>query len=286
MARVREAEGDLGGAVHLLDGAQRVYVADLAPNVRPIPALRARIYLAQGRLDDALGWARDNGLAVEDDLSYLREYEHITLARVLLAQYRSQRIESYRQQALDLLDRLLRAAEDGGRTTSLLEILVLQAGAWQEHGDTAAALTSLERALEIAETDYYVRLFVDQGEPIAALLTKAVERGISRGYAQRLLIAFGLPSPRATTMPALVQPLSERELDVLRLLATELGGPQIARELVLSLNTVRTHTKNIYAKLGVTNRRAAIRAATELNLLLTRHHSGRAPTATDRPDDR
>jgi LuxR family maltose regulon positive regulatory protein len=267
MARVREAEGDLDGAVQLLDQAEQVYVGDFAPNVRPIPALRARMHLAQGRLDDALAWAREHGLSVENDLNYLREYEHVTLARLLLAQYRLEGGESHRQQGLELLDRLLRAAEDGGRKTCAVEILVLQAAADQERGDTAAALVPLERALVLAESEDYVRIFVDAGASIATLLTKAAERGTTPGYVRRLLIAFGLPSSRVTSTPGLIQPLSERELDVLRLLATELGGPEIARQLVLSLNTVRTHTKNIYAKLGVNSRRAAVRAATELDLL-------------------
>jgi LuxR family maltose regulon positive regulatory protein len=267
MARVREAEGDLDGAVQLLDEAEQVYVGDFAPNVRPIPALRARMHLAQGRLDDALAWAHEYGLSVEDDLSYLREYEHVTLARLLLARYRLERSEGHLRQGLELLDRLLRAAEDGGRKTCALEILVLQAATDQERGDTAAALVPLERALVLAESDYYVRIFVDAGAPIATLLPKAAERGTTPGYVRRLLIAFGLPSSSVTPPPGLIQPLSERELDVLRLLATELGGPEIARRLVLSLNTVRTHTKNIYAKLGVNNRRAAVRAATELDLL-------------------
>jgi LuxR family transcriptional regulator, maltose regulon positive regulatory protein len=107
MARVREAEGDLDGAVDLLDDAERVYVGDFSPNVRPIPAMRARVWVAQGRLGDALGWVREQGLSNEDDLSYLREFEHVTLARLLLAQYRSERAERSGQQAIGLLERLL-----------------------------------------------------------------------------------------------------------------------------------------------------------------------------------
>ena len=274
MARVREAEGDLDGAVHLLDEAERVYDGDFSPNVRPIPALRARVHLAQGRLSDAHDWVRERGLSVAEDLSYLREFEHVTLARVLLAQYRAERIERYRQQALELLDRLLRATEDGGRTGSAQEILVLQAVGHQVGGDTAAALVPLERALVLAEPAGYVRRFVDEGPAMAALLTVAAERGIAQGYVPRLLTVFGQPPP-ATATGGPIEPLSVRELDVLRLLATDLGGPEIARELVLSLNTVRTHTKNIYAKLGVNNRRAAVSAATEFDLLPKRHRGGR-----------
>ncbi len=275
MARVREAEGDLDGAVELLDDAERVYVGDFSPNVRPIPAMRVRVWLAQGRLGDALGWVRKQGLSIEDDLSYLREFEHVTLARVLLAQGRSERVVSSGQQVVELLNRLLAAAEDGGRAGTAIEVLVLHALGQQMRGDTGAALLSLERALKLAEPEGYVRIFTDEGPRMAALLGAAAQRGIAPGYVRRLLTTFGETQPRPTGqagggVAGLVEPLSDRELDVLRLLTTDLGGPDIARHLVLSLNTVRTHTKNIYAKLGVNNRRAAVRRAEELDLLRTR----------------
>jgi LuxR family transcriptional regulator, maltose regulon positive regulatory protein len=270
MARVREAEGDLNGAVDLLDDAERVYVGDFSPNVRPIAASRARVWLAQGRLGDTLRWRREQGLSVEDDLTYLREFEHVTLARLLLAQYRTERQVSSGQWALELLQRLLLAAEAGARTGSVIEILVLQALAHQARGDTVAALAPLERAVTLAEPEGYLRMFTDEGPPMAALLAAAAQRGIAPGYVGRLLTTFGQTSARPTRAAGTVESLSDRELEVLRLLATDLGGPDIARELVVSLNTVRTHTKNIYAKLGVNNRRAAVRRATELDLLRTR----------------
>ena len=119
MARIREAEGDLDGALDLLDEAERLYVGDFSPNVRPVAALRARVWIAQGALGEALGWAREQGLSVEDDLSYLREFEHITLARVLLAQDTAERAERVLAEATRLLERLLRAAEEGARTGSV-----------------------------------------------------------------------------------------------------------------------------------------------------------------------
>ena len=270
MARIRQAEGDLDSAVDLLDEAERLYVGDYSPDVRPVAASRARVRVAQGRWGEALGWARERGLSVEDDLSYLREFEHITLARALLAQNRTERVVSSGQQALELLQRLLAAADDGGRTGSIIEILVLQALAQRARGDIAAAVGPLERALALAEPEGYVRIFTDEGPPMSALLAAAAQRGIARGYVKRLLTTFGETPARPTGAAGLVEPLSARELDVLRLLVSDLGGPDIARELVLSLNTVRTHTKNIYAKLGVNNRRAAVRRAEELDLLRTR----------------
>ena len=146
---------------------------------------------------------------------------------------------------------------------------MLQALAHQARGDLPAALAPLERALTLAEPEGYVRIFVDEGPPHGGPAGSGREQ-----RDRRATTSAGCWRPsatvRATARPPdrhLVEPLSERELDVLRLLATDLDGPDIARELVVSLNTVRTHTKNIYAKLGVNNRRAAVRRAEELDLL-------------------
>jgi LuxR family maltose regulon positive regulatory protein len=269
MARIREAEGDLGGALDLLNEAERLYVGDFFPNVRPVPALRARVQVAQGELGEALGWARERGLSVDDDLSYLREFEHITLARVLLARYTDERAEHPIQETTRLLERLLRAAEEGQRTGSVIEILVLQALTHQARDDIPAALASLRRALTLAEPQGYVRTFADEGPPMASLLRAAAKQGIARTYVRRLLAAVNKTEDGTPASQGLTEPLSGRELDVLRLLGTDLGGPDIARELIVSLNTVRTHTKNIYAKLGVNNRRAAVRRARELDLSRT-----------------
>ena len=272
MARIRQAEGDLGGALDLLGEAERLYVGDYFPNVRPVPALKARVWIAQGSLGEAVGWAREQGLSADDDLSYLREFEHITLARVLVARYQDERAERAIQQATRLLERLLRAAEEGGRTGRVIEILILQALAHQTLGDVPAALTALERVMTLAEPEGYVRVFADEGPPMAALLKAGAKQGISRLYARRLLAAMSDAEHDSPVTQALIDPLSERELDVLRLLGSELNGPAIARELMVSLNTVRTHTKNIYAKLAVSSRRAAVRRAQELDLLPgTRH---------------
>ena len=155
----------------------------------------------------------------------------------------------------------------GGRTGRVIEIVVLQALAHQAQGDMPAALASLERAVTLAEPEGYVRIFADEGPPLVPLLRAVAKQGTRQNYARRLLAAVGRTETGSPTTPALIDPLSERELDVLRLLGTELDGPAIARELTVSLNTMRTHTKNIYAKLAVTNRRAAVRRAAELDLL-------------------
>jgi LuxR family maltose regulon positive regulatory protein len=260
MARITEDRGDLDGTLDLLNEAERLYVGDFFPNVRPVSALKARVWVAQGRLDEALEWTRELGLSVTDDLSYLHEFEHITLARVLLARHAI-------PDAMRLLKSLLRAADDGVRTGSVIEILVLQAIGYQIQDNIAAALLPLERALTLAEPDGYLRIFVDEGPAMAALLQVAAKQKTAPEYARRLLAAFALPRNRTRVTQALLEPLSERELDVLRLLGTELDGPDIARQLVVSLSTVRTHTRSIYSKLGVNSRRAAVSRADELNLL-------------------
>lgn len=267
MARIREAEGDLDSALDLLTEAERLYVSDFYPNVRPVAAFRARVWIKQGRLDEAFGWARERNLSVKDDLSYLREFEHITLARILLDQYQRDRAENVMLDAIGLLERLLKVAEDGGRAGNVIEILILLALAHQMHGDIPAALTALERALTLAEPEGYVRIFVDEGYPLSLLLEKAAKNGITPNYVHQLLKAFGKAEDSTYIDQGLIETLSERELEVLRLLGTDLDGPDIARQLIVSLNTLRTHTKNIYTKLGVNNRRAAVRRAEELGLL-------------------
>ncbi|HWM74329.1 MAG TPA: LuxR C-terminal-related transcriptional regulator, partial [Nocardioides sp.] len=146
-------------------------------------------------------------------------------------------------------------------------IRVVQALGYEQRGDLQGALESLEAALRLAEPEGYVRTFVDEGPPMATLLEAAADEGIAPQYVARLLAASPTTTPRPGAVPGLVEPLSDREQDVLRLLGSDLSGPEIARELVVSLNTVRSHTKSIYTKLGVNTRRTAVRRAQELGLL-------------------
>jgi LuxR family maltose regulon positive regulatory protein len=170
--------------------------------------------------------------------------------------------------AIGLLHRLASAADAGGRIGTLIEILVLQALARRAAGDQSAALESLSRAVKLAEPARFVRVFADEGEPMAALLKALVRHEPRLGYARRLAtVTSGAIAPVASAQATLIEPLSDRELDVLRLLATDLDGPDIARQLHVSLNTMRTHSRSIFRKLQVTNRRAAVRQAHELNLL-------------------
>jgi LuxR family maltose regulon positive regulatory protein len=266
-ARLNETQGDLDGALRWLEEAERLFIRTPLPDLHPLSAMKARIRVTQGRLAEAIGWAREQDLSVDDDLSYLREFEHITLVRILIARYRSNREEASIDEAMRLLERLLKAAEEGRRIRSVIEILVLQALAHQAQGNLSLALTPLEGALSLAEPEGYVRMFVDEGQPMAVLLQEAAQHGTVPNYANRLRAVFEKAEGRTPVTQLLSEPLSDRELEVLRLLGTEMSGPEIARTLVVSLSTLRTHTQNIYSKLGVNNRRAAVRRAEELHLL-------------------
>ena len=265
--------GDLEHALELIGQAESVHFSDFSPEVAPLPALRARIEAASGRIDQALAWARERGITVDDELSYLHEYDHITLARVLLARFDADRDRPAVDGVVGLLGRLLVAAEEGGRTGSVIEILVLQALALQRAGaGRAESLAPLLRAVTLGEPEGWIRVIAAEGPAVRALLLHLARQQPASAYLRRLIDAC-VAQPGHAAVPdvpasaaALLDPLSDRELDVLRLLGTDLDGPELARHLSVSLNTLRTHTRNIYAKLGVNSRRAAVRRASELNL--------------------
>ena len=266
-ARLRQAHGDLDGALELLDEAQPLYNTDFSPAVRPVAALKARVQLARGDTGAPSRWAAARGINADDELDYVHEFEHITLARTLLAHHSAGHddLQSV-EHAIGLLDRLFGAAELGQRGGSSIEILVLLAMARHAANDESGATAALNEALARAEPEGYIRLFVDEGPAMTTLLRSATAEGAAGRQARRVLAAAEPARPIARSRSGLVDDLSARELDVLRLLRSELSGPDIARELFVSLNTLRTHTKSIYTKLNVNNRREAIRRATELGL--------------------
>jgi LuxR family transcriptional regulator, maltose regulon positive regulatory protein len=273
MARIKEAQGDLDAALDLLDEAERQYVESPDPDVRPVAALKTRVWVAQGRLAEALGWTREQGLSAHDDLSYLREFEHITLARVLLARYKSDREEHSIHEAMELLECLLQAAEEGGRMGSVIEILMLQALAHEVQGDSSTALVPLERALSLAEPEGYVRVFVDEGRPMAQLLSEAAAHGIMPAYTTKLLAVLESEEHKSEEgshrfpTESVVEPLSQRELEVLRLIARGLSNREISQRLFLALSTVKGHNRIIFSKLMVQRRTEAVARARELGLL-------------------
>ena len=250
-ARLKEAQGDLNGALILLDEAERVHIRGPLPDVRPVTAMRVRIWLKQGKLSDAKRWASEQKLSANNDLSFMCEFENITLARVLIAAGKSNRITGLLDDATRLLRRLLQEAVKGGRMGSVIQILLLQALAFQTQDKLSDSLITLERALFLAEPEGYIRIFVDEGEPMRLLIEKQSrnrDHPLS-GYADKLLAAFAKPvaAPksadpvRATVIihqkSDLIEPLSERELDVLKLLRTELSGPRNCQ----TINCVTQH---------------------------------------------
>ena len=273
MARIREAQGDLGGALDLLDQAERLYDSAFAPNVRPVATRKVRVWVAQGRLGEALGWAHEQGLSVENELSYLHEFDHITLARLLLASYLSDRANGSISEVAGLLERLLKAAEEGGRMGSVIEILVLQAIAYHAQGDLPAALLHLQHALMLAEPEGYVRMFLDEGSSMMQLLREASAREIMPDYTGKLLASFEAEKRKSEDKPdlppaqPLIEPLSQRELKILQLIAQGLSNREIGERLFLALDTIKGHNRKIFDKLQVQSRTEAVARARELGLL-------------------
>jgi LuxR family maltose regulon positive regulatory protein len=281
-AYLQQARGNVDAALETL---QQIESLKTAPGLSQAPLhvmtqiVQLQLLMVRWRPDqayllaEASRWATESGIDPADDLSFAQEHQYATLARVLMAQDRF-------VEALPLLKRLCQAAASTGRNGDLIKYLIWRSLANQALAQPDLALSTLNQALVLAEPESYVRSFVDEGEPMAGLLREAASHGIAPDYVARLLVALGEPTKdqrrrtkadRSTLVlcpsSSLAEPLSERELQVLRLLKTELSGPEIARELVVSVSTVRFHTRNIYGKLGVHNRRQAVARAESLGLL-------------------
>jgi len=276
MAGVMRASGDLDGAVAMLDQAEPLYLPGFFPDVRPIPAARARVRITQGQLTEAWDWAREHQVAVDDEYAYLAEFNQLTLAQLHIAQHRAHDHAGSNIRVVDdafaILDRVLAAAEDSDRGGSIIETLLVRALAHSAAGDLHQALADLGRALLTGVPAGYRRVFLDEGEPMTDLLRAAAARPAVAGSreAAELLRAAEPDRTRPLAVPAVSpaqEPLSDRETEVLRLLASDLTGPEIASRLFMSVNTFRTHTRHIFTKLNVTTRRAAVGRADDLDLL-------------------
>ncbi len=274
---VLRARGDLDGAATMLAAAEPLFRPGFFPDVRPVPAALARVRIAQGRLADAWSWADRRGVTLAEVPSFLTEFDQLTLARLHVAAHRVGDDRSALDDVIRMLDRILVAAAPGDRAGSLVEAHLVRALVHHARGDLAPALDDLGRALSLGVPAGYRRLFLDEGEPMAALLAAAgTEAGTDvAGFAREVLLADAREAPTvgrqaagtAAGPGAPAEGLSDRELQVLRLLATELTGPEIARQLFVSVNTLRTHTKHIFSKLDVTTRRAAVRRGAELGVV-------------------
>ncbi len=269
-ARILQAQGDAVGAIEAIRQAERL-VQKPSPLFPWVAAVQARVWLVQGNLAAAASWAKTCGLRLDDGFNYPQlPGEYATLVRVLIAQGRF-------EEALALLKRMHSVAESTGRVGRMLEILILQALTLYAQNNPEQALSPLTRALTIAEPEGYVRIFVDEGLPMVALLRQAASRDIAPDYVSKLLDAFliGEHPPvyrsRGTeekeNPPALIDPLSERELEVLQLVTAGMSNQEIAQKLVIAVSTVKSHTNKIFSKLDVQNRTQAVARARELNLL-------------------
>jgi LuxR family maltose regulon positive regulatory protein len=238
---------------------------DIVALHNPVPAERARLSLAQGNLKEATRWVEERGLNEDNKTSYAKELEYLVLARILLKQNRPNR-------ALTLLERLEIAAKAQERVGSLIEIQVLQALGFQAARKADQAMRALSHALMQAESEGYIRTFVDEGPHMAALLHQAALRGITPDYIARLLAVFpsvdeGIrPSSSAATFP-FNEPLSERELEILHLMASGASNQEMAKSLSIALTTAKKHVSNIIRKLGVKNRTQAVSRGRDLGLL-------------------
>jgi LuxR family maltose regulon positive regulatory protein len=259
LARVHQAQGEPSAALEAISQAeelgQRYQVS--AGTAARVAACQVRVWMAQGKLEVADEWARRSGLSAEAEPDPAREFEQVTLAWLLIAQGEP-------AQATRLLERLLVAAEAQGRRSIAIDILALLALAWQAQGRSGQALDALARGLSLAEPAGYVRTFVDKGRPMANLLRRVDSPAVTPAYVSKLLAAFGPPMPVAQP---LVDPLSERELEVLRGIAAGLSNREIAAELVITVGTVKWHVNNIFGKLQVKRRTEAVARAQELGLL-------------------
>ncbi len=266
-AGLRAAAGDHAAAIRLLDEAEHAYNADFFPEVRPIASVRARLRTNLGLHADTLAWASARGRTMNEPVAYVHEHEHVTLAHARVAHASKTGLAGGLEETTAFIERLLDEAHAGGRMRTVVELTGLQAMARAAAGDRTGAASSMDRAIVLAEPEGLVRAIVDLGPNAALLARDAARRAPNADYARRVAAAFD-PSPTPSRAHAgLVEPLSDREHEVLRLLATDLPGPEIASQLFVSLNTLRTHTKNIFAKLGVNSRRAAVTRAEELGLL-------------------
>ena len=274
-ARLKEAQGNLDLALDLLHKAERLFFKTPRPNLQPIAALKASVWINLDRLAEAQDWAQDQGLFGNNDLSYLKEFEHITLARLFIAQFRINPSDSSILEVTGLLDRLLKEAEDGGRVGSMIEILTVQSLAYKAQDDIPSALISLHHALTLAKPEGYIRIFINEGIPLAQLLSEAASQGIIPDYINKLLVIIEtdvLKNKNKSCQPSglsalpLIEPLSRRELEVLQLITLGLSNREISDRLFLALTTVKGHNSNIFGKLQVKSRTEAIARAHELGL--------------------
>ena len=258
---IKYAKGQVDEAFEALQKANEIsFTSGVIQTVIRTPPFQVRLWIAEGNLVEAEMWVTEEKLDHRDEISYLKEEEHIALARLLIEM-------GLTEEALSLIRRLCSAAEDGGRGSKVIELLSLEALALFRDGDAEGAIIPMQRSLSLAETEGYVRIFVDLGDDMAAVLRFAASKGIMLDYISRLLPAFDRSAGMNSAYQPSAGPLSERELEVMRLISTGLSNKDIAGHLVVTLGTVKTHINNIYRKLDTQSRTQAVARARELELI-------------------
>jgi LuxR family maltose regulon positive regulatory protein len=274
IARVRMAQGEMSAAHSACENATALSqkMKGYMYAQRWAEECQVRFWLGLGnddpdRLVKVSRWARQSDLQIDDEINFLHELAHLILARVLVALGLAYPEEGYLADAEHSLVRLLETAEVAGWNGKVIQILILQALAYQGQGRTKEALNALDHALSLAEPEGFVRVFLDEGKPMARLLYQAAEQGIAPGFAGRLLAAFPAGEPMQREQVEMVDPLSEREMEVMQLIASGASNAEIAQELYITVGTVKNHVKNIYSKLNVHSRAQAIARSRELGLI-------------------
>lgn len=256
MGQVEDAENLLQKGEQLGRGSEYDLVVAL------VTELRISRWIDEGNIAAASRWGEAHTLRSGEDLDAAKEIEQITAARVLLAQ-------GFPEKALVLLDVLLQAARSANRMDSVLKMKILQALAYQAQKKDQDGLSALEHALSLAEPEGYLQIFIDHGEAMERLLRRAISEGVPSNYTARLLAAFAGEREESLSplIPKLDEPLTGREIEVLRLVVAGLSNAEIAEELVIALSTVKTHINHIYHKMDVSSRTRAAAKARELDLL-------------------
>ena len=272
-SQLLEAQGDLDRALESLDDAQRHFCPSVVPDLRPLAALKVRIWIAMDRMAEVRAWLQDQTEQIDGEPTYMSEFTHLTMARAIIAEYRRVPITHALGSVMGLLDRLVSAAKDGQRKRNLIEILVVKALAYEATGDLTKALETLSQAMTLAKPERYARIFADEGEPMIRLLAKAAKKNIHPDYTAslRAIMDANTTHDDETTTPSgiqfLVEPLTQREIEILDLIAQGLTNNDIAERLFLALTTIKGHNQNIFGKLGVKRRTEAVAHARDLGIL-------------------
>ncbi|MBW1708927.1 MAG: HTH-type transcriptional regulator MalT [Deltaproteobacteria bacterium] len=279
LARVKYAQGEMSGALTAIEEAKKIAEENnYTQTIDRISGIQARLWVKMGNLEAASAWMLESGLKPQDNFSHLPfrtiQVTYLTLARVLLARNET-------DQVLELIEKLRQIAAVSGRMGGLIEVLVCEALTLQKTNEMEKATKTIQQALFLGETENFMRVFLTEGPPMTSLLNSVLEnrheeiRGIrydvSDDYIKKLLLALEIFSqrPQLNIDPnqSLVEPLSDREFEVLKLLAAGLSNKEIGEKLFVAINTVKTHIRNIYGKLNVRSRTQAIAQAKKINLL-------------------